>query len=168
MAHFNRLKRCFAHGGFVLLDNDPLGAGLFGGSQNRREILLARAAGTELKGGSFLCLFVNPDQFVHILGLLAGEVLEVNDGGAAGVLAHKGCRILAADLDPAGVKLSLKRGDGLVEQVEGVLAVEADELEVVVVIEQLYALGHGFFGDDLNVLNGGRPAVSAGRRFSGR
>ena len=128
----------------ILLDDDPAGAGLFGGGDDGGHVLHAVADAAELKGAVELSVVFDADQLVQALvGSAVGteEVLEMDDGGAAAVFEHEGGGVLSPHVDPAGVELRLQKigGDGLVHQVEAVLSVHFDKLEVVVVVEQLDA-----------------------------
>ncbi len=109
-AHLGALQRRFVHRGAVLLNHDPLGACIFCRRQDGREILLAVTHGTQFEFAFvFLMCCIGTNQSIHVFRTAAHEVLQVNQGSTATVLAHIISRILATDIHPAGVQLRLQQ-----------------------------------------------------------
>ena len=98
------------------------------------------------------------------------EILEMDYGRPAGVFHYVFRGVDARNLDPAGVYLGLKQvgGDGRIEHVEGVFAVELNEFKIVVMIEELNAELLRGFGNLADALDGGGEAVGAGAAFLGQ
>ena len=90
-------------------------------------------------------------------------ILEMNNGRSAAVFKNICGGILSCDSDPAGVNLCLESVSGnlRIENVERIFAVKLFELEIVVVIEQLYAARVQVLAYGEYIVDGLLPAVGA-------
>ena len=130
------------HGGVILLYNDPGASCLLGCFEDRREILLTKTNGTELKiGGTFGDFVLNSDQLVHIVGLVARKILQMNDRGAPAILHQILRGIFAAHVDPTHIQLGLKQvgGNLVVQNIQCLLAVQLQKLKLMVVIYERHS-----------------------------
>ena len=105
-----------------------------------------------------------------MLGLAAGVVLQMDHGSAARELADVCGRLLAANSHPAGVQLGLEQvgGDGIVQHLQGVLAVDLLKLEIVVVVQEGHAQLLCHLAQHLGVLHHLGKAVGAGAALGGQ
>ena len=114
-----------------------------------------------------LLLVVDADELIHMFRLGADKILQVQHGRSAAVLGQVCRRVLAADIDPAGVQLGLQQacGDLFIEDIQCVLAVQLGKFEIVIMIQQ----GHTQLVADLaqhgDIFNHFRKSRSAGSVF---